>query len=126
MPQPLKPLFACHSVFLVELLNTSVYPGTFLLAGIERMALAADLDVELRLRRPRYKCISAVAGHGRLLVIGMYSFSHDITSYNIIISYVLMYGCRKTCGQLTNNNIPDTVMQAFYKIRIFLTIWTKS
>ena len=51
MPQPLKPLFACNSVFLVELLNTSIYPRALLLARIERMTLAADLDVKLRLRR---------------------------------------------------------------------------
>ena len=47
-----------------------------LLAGVEGMALGADLDVEIRLRRARVELVSARAAHVGEDVLGMNSLFH--------------------------------------------------
>ena len=66
-----------HAVFLIELINTSLGSGSLLCACVERVALGADFDVDLRLCGTGNKRIAAVAGHGRLKILGMDRFLHD-------------------------------------------------
>ena len=73
----MQNLLVCsYTVLLVELIYTTTSLGSFLLAGVERMALGADFYVDLRLGRTGHKSVSAVAGYGCLIVLRMYSFSH--------------------------------------------------
>ena len=65
------------AVFLVELIDTSLSSGSLLGACVERVALGADFNVDLGLRGPCDKCVAAVAGHGRLIILGMDGFLHD-------------------------------------------------
>src|SRR3954447_17104505 len=59
----------------LELLLEALHPAAgvheLLLARVERMAVRADLDVELGIRRPRLERVPAGAGHGREDVLGM-------------------------------------------------------
>src|SRR5882672_756300 len=50
---------------LLEALHPAARVDELLLAGVERMAVRADLDVELGLRRPRLERVPAGARHGR-------------------------------------------------------------
>jgi hypothetical protein len=47
------------------------------------MALGANFDVYLRSGRTGYKSVATVAGNGCLIILGMYSFLHDLTSLYI-------------------------------------------
>ena len=66
-----------HTIFLIELLNTSTSLVSLLLSSIEWMTLRTDFYVDLRLCRTCNECVSTVAGNGCLIIIWMDSFSHD-------------------------------------------------
>src|SRR6185312_1198846 len=55
----------------LEALDAAAGVHQLLLAGVERMALGADLHVQLRLRRPGLKLVPARAVHGGENVVGM-------------------------------------------------------
>lgn len=78
------PLVVVYAVFLIELVNTSARLRRFLLAGVERMAFGANLNVDVLLRGAGHKRVPAVACNGCLMVIRMDSFSHD---FHLFISY---------------------------------------
>ena len=65
------------AVLLVELIDTSLSSGSLLCACVERVALGADFNVDLGLCGTCDKCVAAVAGHGRLKILGMDRFLHD-------------------------------------------------
>ena len=67
-----------HTVFLVELVNTSASLSCFLLSGVERMALGADLHVDVLIRRTGHECVTAVACYGSLKIFRMNPFAHVI------------------------------------------------
>ena len=72
------------SVFLVELVNASACLTALLLSRIERMALGADLHVDTLRCRSCLKCITAVAGHSRFLILRMNAFSHFLSPLFIL------------------------------------------
>src|SRR5262245_34871374 len=55
----------------LEAFDSSTRVDQLLLARVERVAVRADLDVELGLRRPRLEGVPAGARHGREDVVGM-------------------------------------------------------
>ena len=65
------------AVLLIELINTSLSSGSLLCACVERMALGADFDVDLRLCGTCNECVSAVAGNGSLIILGLNRSFHD-------------------------------------------------
>src|SRR5712671_3681521 len=69
------------SVLLLESFDTSCGVHQSLLAGVERMALRADFQVEFRLRRPRLESFAAGAPHDRVNVVRMYVCFHRASSY---------------------------------------------
>ena len=69
-----------QTVSAVELLDSALRAGGLLLAGVERMALGAYFDVDLLVGGSCHECVAAVAGHSRLIIRGMNSFSHFISS----------------------------------------------
>ena len=76
-PQPfLRFLF--YAILPIELLNTSVSSGHFLLASVERMAFGANFYMNLGLRGAGHKSVAAVTSHGCLIVLRMDSFLHLI------------------------------------------------
>jgi len=66
-----------QTVFPVEFLNTSASLRRLLLSGIERMALGADLNVDLRLRGTGNEFVAAVASYLALIVLGLNALLHD-------------------------------------------------
>ena len=66
-----------NAVLLVELIDTSVRSCGLLLTRVERMALGADLYADVLFGRACHKCITAVTGYRRLVIIRMDSFSHN-------------------------------------------------
>lgn len=71
-----KSLLAVQTILPIELINTPACLGSLLLAGIERVALGTDLNVNILLRRTCDKGISTVARYRCLIIIRMDSFSH--------------------------------------------------
>ena len=69
------------AVLLIELIDTSLSSGSLLCAGVERVALGADFDVDLRRCGSGHECIAAVAGNSCLIILGMNSLSHDFPPY---------------------------------------------
>ena len=65
---------------LVEPINTSTGVNQLLLAGIERVALGADLNTNVLLGRTSGKDIAARAADGGLFVLGMDTFCLLYTS----------------------------------------------
>jgi hypothetical protein len=65
------------AIFLVELIDTAASCCCFLLTSIERMALRANLYVDLLLGRTGNELVAAVAGNLCLIISWMDSFSHD-------------------------------------------------
>ncbi len=63
---------------LVEPINTSTGVNQLLLAGIERVALGADLNTNVLLGRTSGKDIAARAADGGLFVLGMDTFLHFV------------------------------------------------
>ena len=68
------------AVLTIELIDTASGGSGLLLAGVERMALGADLHMDLLLRRAGYEFVAAVANHLRLIILRMNSFFHFVTS----------------------------------------------
>ena len=63
---------------LVETINTSTGVNQLLLAGIERVALGADLNTDVLLGRTSSKDIATGTANGGLFVIGMDTFLHFV------------------------------------------------
>src|SRR5256885_2248412 len=61
---------------LLEALDATAGVDQLLLAGVERMARGADLDVQLGLRGTRRERVPAAAVHGREHILGMDSGLH--------------------------------------------------
>ena len=62
---------------LVEALNTSAGVNQLLLASVERMALGANFDVDLRLGRTSVDDIAACAGNGAVNIVRMDTLFHS-------------------------------------------------
>ena len=60
----------------LETINTTASIYQLLLAGIERMALGADINLHLFLCRPGLKRLTAYAANHTLAVLGMDVFLH--------------------------------------------------
>src|SRR5581483_3215034 len=76
--RPSKPIdrsdlgAASSSVLLAELVDAARGVDDLLLTGVERMAVRADLDLEVMAKcRARLECVAAGAGDGDLFVIRM-------------------------------------------------------
>ena len=72
-----RTCFLLQAVFLVETVDTSTGVNKLLLAGIERVALGADLNTNVLLGRTSGKDIAARAADGGLFVLGMDTFLHE-------------------------------------------------
>ena len=70
------PNVALHTVALLEAVNTSARINELLLAGVERMALRANIDAQLLLHGTRFKRLAANAANDRLTVVRMDLFLH--------------------------------------------------
>ena len=66
-----------HIVSLFESVYSSAGIDELLLAGKERMALRADIDMEILLGGTGLEGRTASALNGSLLVLRMYAFLHD-------------------------------------------------
>ena len=66
-------------VALAELVDASTGIDHLLLAGIERMTIRTDFNLQIVAeRRPRLKSIAAAAAHGNFFVLRMDAGLHDI------------------------------------------------
>src|SRR5436190_19452482 len=63
---------------LLEALDASAAVHELLLARVERVAVRAHLDVQLRLGRPRLECVPARARHRRKNVLGVDVSLHGV------------------------------------------------
>ena len=81
MQQPAcLPLFQIET--LLEAINTSARINKLLFAGIEGMALGADIHFQFLLGRTGFKRLTAYAANDALAVLGMDLFLHcDFTSF---------------------------------------------
>ena len=70
--------FLLQTKSLVETINTSTGVDQLLLAGVERVALRADLNTDLLLGRTGCENVAASAADRRLFVVGMDAFSHVV------------------------------------------------
>ena len=70
-------LLESNAVALLEAIHTAASVHQLLLAGKERVALGANFNAQLLLRRARHEGIAANTGHGRLLILRMNAFLHD-------------------------------------------------
>ena len=96
-------IFLFHIETLLEAINTSASIYELLLTGVERMALGADINLHLFLRRTGFKCFTAYAANDAFAVLGMDFFLHcSFTSFayamngcaaSHIITY-LYYACK--------------------------------
>ena len=71
-------VFLLQAEALVEAINTSTGVNQLLLAGIERVALGADFNLDVLLGGASRKDIAASTTNGRLFVIGMDTFLHVV------------------------------------------------
>ena len=69
---------------LVEAINTSTGVNQLLLAGIERVALGADLNTDLLLGGASRKDITTSTANGSLFVVGMDTFLHFVHLFRIM------------------------------------------
>jgi len=70
-----------QSVLALEALDAARRVDQPLLAGVERMAVRADLDVQLFHRRTGLKSVAACAGHDAAVILGMHLRFH-LREYN--------------------------------------------
>ena len=63
---------------LVEAVNTSTGVNQLLLAGIERVALGADLNADVLLSGAGREDVATGTANGGLFVLGMDTFSHVV------------------------------------------------
>ena len=68
---------------LIEAINASTGVNQLLLAGIERVALGADLNTNVLLGRTSGKDIAAGTADGVLFVLGMDTFLHFVHLFRI-------------------------------------------
>ena len=77
-----------HVETLLEAIHASACINQLLLAGVERMALAANFDTDLRLRGTGLDDVAAGAGDGAIHIIRMDAFLHcNFTSF-----WIMTYG----------------------------------
>ena len=75
-------------VTALEALDTAAAVDQLLLAGVERMALAANFDTDLRLRGTGLDDVASGAGDGAIHIIRMDAFLHcNFTSF-----WIMTYG----------------------------------
>ena len=67
-----------HFPHLCEAIDTSTGVNQLLLAGIERVALGADLNTDLLLSGASRKDITTSTANGSLFVVGMDTFLHFV------------------------------------------------
>ena len=71
-------LFLLQAETLVEAINTSTGVNQLLLAGIERVALGADLNTNVLLGRTSGKSVATCTADRGLIVLGMDTFLHFV------------------------------------------------
>ena len=71
-------IWELQTVLLVELINAAAGIDELLLAGIERVALGADLNGDVLLGGSGLDDFAAGAANGGALIVGMDAFLHDI------------------------------------------------
>ena len=69
-----------QAILPVELIDTTLGSRCLLCAGVERVALGADFDVDLRRCGSCHEGVAAVAGNSCLVILGMDSLSHVLSS----------------------------------------------
>ena len=74
-------LVVAQTILSVELIDTTLGSCCLLSAGVERMALGANFDVDLLRSGAGYESVAAVAGYSCLIIIWMDSLSHDFPPY---------------------------------------------
>ena len=72
-----------HAVTLLETIHAAAGINQLLLAGVERMALRADIDAHLLLHGTGLKGLAADAANDGLAVIGMDLFLHGFHLFAI-------------------------------------------
>ena len=72
--RPQENLFNVEA--LLETVNTAARVNELLLAGVERMALGADIHLHLFLGRAGFKSFTAYAANYALTILGMNIFLH--------------------------------------------------
>lgn len=65
-----------HVETLLKAVNAPASIHQLLLAGEEGMALGANFDLQFRLNRTGFECLTAHAMNGRLAIFGMDLFFH--------------------------------------------------
>ena len=75
---PIQTQFLLQTKSLVETINTSTGVDQLLLAGVERVALRADLNTDLLLGGTGCENVAASAANRSLFVVGMDAFSHVV------------------------------------------------
>ena len=82
-------MFTCvlfvNAVLLVELIDTTTSSSSLLLTSVERVALGANLYVDLFLGGTGNELVAAVAGNLSLIISWMDSFSHDFHLFTFSI-----------------------------------------
>ena len=76
--------FLLQTKSLVETINTSTGVNQLLLAGIERVALGADLNADVLLSGAGRKNVATGTANGGLFVIGMDTFLHVVHLFLIM------------------------------------------
>lgn len=96
---PLKPnpylaklLVCADAVLAVELINTSAGSCSLLLSCVERMALGANLHVDVLLCRTCYELVAAVADNLCLIISWMDSFLHDFHLFFLFCELLTFLG----------------------------------
>ena len=74
----ISSVFLLQAEALVEAINTSTGVNQLLLAGIERVALGADLNTDVLLGGTGRKDVTTGTANGSLFVIGMDTFLHFV------------------------------------------------
>ena len=132
---PLKPnpylaklLVCADAVLAVELINTSAGSCSLLLSCVERMALGANLHVDVLLCRTCYELVATVANYLCLVVIWMDSFSHFIHLSDIICGFrprpvcqSASVHCRQPAGAVTRTHRYQHLLSYTHPSRKVLT-----
>ena len=72
----MRTVFLLQAVFLVETVNTSTGVNKLLLAGVERVTLGANFNLDVLLGRTSLNNCTTRASDSRLFVLGMDTFLH--------------------------------------------------
>jgi cytochrome b561 len=85
-----------HSVFLTEAIHAAAGIKHLLFAGVKRMTLSANLDVQFPARRgTRFKTVATAAGHLDLFVFRMDICFHGLCLENSPFRRIPMCTCPK-------------------------------